>query len=146
MPQSSASDLKVVPIGKKKCKPFILEVFVASPESGYKFSLVVEKFCTSTNDPLWKLVFDLDKKNAKGRYEQIVHVSFTPQDPEEQRGAEALATQPISLETALILQKDVHRAVKALEGVENPTEAQKKQLRGAMSKVARSAAPTKVSV
>ncbi len=133
-------DLKVTAVTAKKCKPFILEVFVASPESGYKFALVVEKSCSSTNDPLWKLVFDLEKKDAKGVFQQIVHVSFTPTDPQEQRGAEALATQPISFDTALILQRDVHKAAKALEGVKNPSDAQKKKLKGAMSKAAKSAA------
>ena len=67
------ANLSVVPIGPKKCKPFILEVFVASPEAGYKFELTVEKSCTSTNDPLFKLVFDLYKKDASGVFQQIVH-------------------------------------------------------------------------
>ncbi|HEX8280986.1 MAG TPA: hypothetical protein VF551_06395 [Chthoniobacterales bacterium] len=132
-------EISVVPIGAKKCKPFILEVFVASPEAGYKFELVVEKSCTSTNDPLWKLVFDLYKKNASGTYEQIVHVSFKPVDPEERRGVEALATEPVSVDTARVLRKEVHPAAKAVAGVANPTAAQKKALREAMSKAARTA-------
>lgn len=56
------SKISVVPVGQKRCRPFILEVFVASPEAGYKFELIVEKSCTSSNDALWKLVFDLYKK------------------------------------------------------------------------------------
>lgn len=137
-------NLNVVPIGKKKCKPFILEVFVASPEAGYKFELVVEKACTSANDPLWKLVFDLYKKNASGVYEQIVHVSFKPIDPEEQRGVETLAVEPVSVDTARVLRKEVHPAAKAVAGVSSPTPAQKKKLRDAMSKAARTATEVEV--
>jgi len=138
------SNLKVVPVGAKRCKPFILEVFVASPEAGYKFALVVEKSCTSTNEALFKLVFDLFKKDASGTYEPIVHVSFTPKDAEERRGVEALAIDPVSVETARIIRKEVHPKAKVLEGVTKPTEAQKKPLGAAMSKAAKSAAPTNV--
>lgn len=132
-------NLNVVSIGAKKCKPFILEVFVASPEAGYKFELIVEKACTSTNDALWKLVFDLYKKDASGAFQQIVHVSFKPVEPEEQRGVETLALEPVSVETARVLRKEVHPAAKAIDGVSNPSAAQKKKLRDAMSKAARTA-------
>ncbi len=37
------SSISVVPIGTKVCKPFLLEVMVFSPESGYKFKVVVER-------------------------------------------------------------------------------------------------------
>lgn len=136
---SPPSNISVVAVGKKKCKPFILEVFVASPEAGYKFELIVEKICTSANEALWKLVFDLSKKNAQGVYEQIVHVSYKPTTPEEQRGVETLATEPVSVETARVLRKEVHPAAKAVEGASEPTPAQQKKLRDAMSKVARTA-------
>ncbi len=136
------SELNVVSVGKKKCKPFILEVFVASPEAGYKFELTVEKICTSTNDALWKLVFDLYKKNASGVFDQIVHVSFKPTEPTEQQGVERLATEPVSVDTARVLTKEVHPAAKAIAGVAKPTAAQRKKLHDAMSKVAK----TSVSV
>ena len=130
------SNLNVVPVGAKKCKPFILEVFVASPEAGYKFELVVEKACTRQNDPLWKLVFDLYKKDASGVYQQIVHVSFKPTEPNEQRGVENLATEPVTVETARVLRKEVHPAAKAVADVASPTPAQKKALHDALSKTA----------
>jgi hypothetical protein len=133
------SEISVVPIGKKKCKPFILEVFVASPEAGYKFELLVEKACSSDNDPLWKLVFDLYKKNTTGAFDQIVHVSFKAVDPKERRGVENLSVNPISFETASIVVKEVHPAAKAVAGVAQPTPEQKKALRNAMSKAALSA-------
>jgi hypothetical protein len=133
------ANLSVVPIGPKKCKPFILEVFVASPEAGYKFELTVEKSCTSTNDPLFKLVFDLYKKDASGVFQQIVHVSFTPTEPAEQRGVEALALEPVNVETARVLRKEVHPAAKAFAESKKPTAAQKKALHDAMSNAARKA-------
>ena len=128
--------LSVVPIGAKTCKPFILEVFVASPEAGYKFELTVEKSCTSTNDPLWKLVFDLYKKDAAGVFQQLVHVSFTPTEPDEQRGVEALALEPVNVETARVLHNEVHPAAKAYAESKKPTAAQKKALHDAMRKAA----------
>ena len=134
MPQTTVSI-----IGAKKCKPFILEVFVASPESGYRFELIVEKACSAENDPLWKLVFDLYKKGSSGEFEQIVHVSFKAIEPQEQKGAESLSVNPVSVETARVLTKEVHPAAKAIAGVNNPTPAQKKKLHDAMSKAALSA-------
>ncbi len=133
------SNFKVVPVGAKKCKPFILEVFVASPEAGYKFELVVEKACSSSNDPLWKLVFDLYKKDASGVFQQIVHVSFRPVEPDEERGVAALATEPITVETARVLRNEVHPSAKEIAASANPTPEQKKKLHDAMSKVARTA-------
>lgn len=67
----------VIKIGAKKCKPFIFEVMVYSPEAGYKAEVVVEKGCTATNDAVWKFVFDLYKKQATGDgFDQLVHVSY----------------------------------------------------------------------
>ncbi len=67
----------VVKVGAKKCKPFIFEVMVYSPEAGYKAEIVVERGCTATNDSVWKFVFDLYKKQAAGDgFDQLVHVSY----------------------------------------------------------------------
>ena len=67
----------VVKIGEKKCKPFIFDVMVYSPESGYKAEITVERGCTPTNDSVWKFVFDLYKKQATGDgFDQLVHVSY----------------------------------------------------------------------
>lgn len=131
--------ISVTTIGAKQCKPFILEVFVASPEAGYKFELLVEKACSIDNDPLWKLVFDLYKKNAAGTFDQIVHVSFRAVDPKERQGVESMSVNPISFETAKVLVEEVHPAAKAIDGVANPTDAQKAELHAAMRKAALSA-------
>jgi hypothetical protein len=63
--------------GSKKCKPFIFEVMVYSPQAGYKAQIQVERGCTATNDSVWKFVFDLYKKQATGTaFDQLVHVSY----------------------------------------------------------------------
>ena len=46
------TNISVVPIAPqgKICKPFLLEVMVFSPESGFKFKVIVERSCTPTAD------------------------------------------------------------------------------------------------
>lgn len=74
----------VVKIGEKKCKPFIVEVMVFSPESGYKIEVSVERDCTAANDSIWKIVFDLYKQKADGSgFDQLVHVSYRGKDQNE---------------------------------------------------------------
>ncbi len=74
----------VVKIGAKKCKPFILEVMIYSPKSGYKADVVVERGCTADNSSVWKFVFDLYKKNAAGTgFDQLIHVSYRGLTPAE---------------------------------------------------------------
>ena len=50
MPQGSIS---VVPVTGKVCKPFLLEVMVFSPESGFKFKVIVERSCSPEADEIW---------------------------------------------------------------------------------------------
>jgi hypothetical protein len=130
MPGSSIS---VVPIGNKVCKPFLLEVMVFSPESGYKFKVVVERSCTPDADPLWKLVFDLYRVTTKEV--QVVHVSFTTGTPVQQRTVELMASEGLKPAQATVLINEVHPAAKQIEGVAKPTAKQKQKLREAMSKV-----------
>jgi len=74
----------VTTTGVKKCKPFIFEVMVYSPEAGYKAQIVVERGCTMTNDSVWKFVFDLYKKKTTGDgFDQLVHVSYRALTKEE---------------------------------------------------------------
>jgi len=131
MPTSSTS---VVPIGTKVCKPFLVEVMVFSPESGYKFKVVVERSCTPEADPIWKLVFDLYKV-AETNEVQVVHVSFTSGTPVEQKGVQLMASEGVKPAQAEILTNEVHPAAKAVVGVKKPTAAQKKRLHDAMTKV-----------
>ncbi|MCU1333150.1 MAG: hypothetical protein JWM08_2142 [Candidatus Angelobacter sp.] len=134
-----ASSISVVPIGAKKCKPFVLQVMVFSPESGFKFEVLVEKDCSPQNDPIWKLVFDLYKKQAAGSdFDQIVHVSFTSGSTAEQKGVQSMVTQGVSTGQADALTSDVYPAAKDLDGVQTPTNQQKQALHQAMSKAATS--------
>jgi hypothetical protein len=134
-PSETASPVSIVPIGRKKCKPFLLEVMVMNPEEDFKFELLVEKGCTPDNDPIWKLVFDLYKKNSKGDFVQIVHVSYKAQNPDEAAGIEATADNGVSKKQADIAFKEVHPAAKAIgQAGDVDPDAEKKVMAG-MSKI-----------
>lgn len=117
----------------KSCQPFNLDVMVYSPEAGYKFQLSVDRSCSPTLDPIWKLIFDLYKKNEDGDFDQIVHVAFTAEAPEEQQGVQSIADNGVSNASAKVLVNNVYPAAKALDGVSNPTSEQKAALHDAMS-------------
>lgn len=132
MPASSTS---VVPLGKKICKPFLLDVMVFSPEAGFKFHVSVERDCTPTADSIWKLVFDLFKVVAGQPDVALVHVSFTSGTPVEQTALQNMATQGVAPAQADALVKNVYPATKAIVGNNNPTPAQKQAVHDAMSQV-----------
>jgi len=125
----------VVKVGKKRCRPFLLEVMVFSPEAGYKFEVAVERACTAENDALWKIVFDLYKQKRDG-FDQIVHVSFRAGTVQESEGVKRMALEGVSEKQADLLTGPVYDAAKALEGVSAPTATQKEKIRKTMSKVA----------
>jgi len=129
----AASKTSVVTIGAKVCKPFLLEVMVFSPESGYKFKVIVERSCTSDADAIWKLVFDLYKV-ADGQETQVVHVSFTAGSPVEQQGVQLMASEGVKPAQAAVLINEVHPAAKDIEGVTTPTKKQKQRLHDSMAK------------
>ena len=129
------SSTNVVPIGPKVCKPFLLDVMVFSPESGYKFHVSVERDCTPTADAIWKLVFDLYKVVAGQPDVALVHVSFTSGTPVEQQAIQNLAAQGVNQAQADKLIKKVYPATKAIAGNNNPSPAQKKAIHDAMSSV-----------
>jgi hypothetical protein len=124
----------VVVLGAKKCKPFILEVMVMIPESGYKFEVVVEKSCTPQKDVVWKLVFDLYKK-IEGEWEQIVHVSFRPGNESETKGIQMMAIDGVSIESAEILSREAFPVAKEFESA-TPTDDQKARIRSSISRAA----------
>ena len=132
MPASSTS---VVPLGKKICKPFLLDVMVFSPEAGFKFHVSVERDCTPTADSIWKLVFDLYKVVAGKPDVALVHVSFTSGTPVEQKALQNMATQGVAPAQADLLVKTVYPATKEIVGNNNPTPQQKQAVHDAMSQV-----------
>ena len=77
----------MVDTSAKICKPFVLQVMVFAPQSGFKIEVDIEKSCTPQADPIWKVVFDLYKKQQSGTdFDQLVHVSYTGATPVEQQG------------------------------------------------------------
>jgi hypothetical protein len=74
---STPGSASVVAVGAKQCKPFVIDVMVYAPQSGYKADVSIERACTATNDSIWKFVFDLYQKQATGTgFDQLVHVSY----------------------------------------------------------------------
>jgi len=118
-----SANISVVPItGKKKCKPFVLNVMVFAPEPGYKFEVLVEKSCTKKAETLWKLVFDLYKKKKTGNdFDQIVHVSYTQGDQVEAEGIRNTAIEGVNDEQSDKLVTRVHPRVKKLENAKDMT-------------------------
>ncbi|MFN2623874.1 MAG: hypothetical protein ABR611_13635 [Chthoniobacterales bacterium] len=132
MPNSSTT---VVPVGPKVCKPFLLDVMVFSPESGYKFHVSVERDCTPTADAIWKLVFDLYKVVAGQPDVALVHVSFTSGTPVEQQAVQNMAAQGVNQDQADKLINNVYPATKAVAGNTNPSPEQRQAIHDAMSSV-----------
>jgi hypothetical protein len=131
------TNISVVPIAPqgKVCKPFLLEVMVFSPESGFKFKVIVERSCTPTADPVWKLVFDL-YKIVDDKEVQIVHVSYTAGTPVESQAVATMAREGVKPDQATVLVQEVHPAARAVAGKTTPpTDEQKAALHGAMADV-----------
>ncbi len=108
--------IKITSTTTKICKPFTIEVMVFAPASGFKIEVLIEKTCTPTADPIWKIVFDLYKKQATGTaFDQLVHVSFKGGTPVEQKGIEATAANGINAKQADALVNKVGPAVLQLK-------------------------------
>jgi hypothetical protein len=130
----STSSTKVVPIGPKICKPFLLNVMVFSPEAGFKFEVSVERDCTPTADAIWKIVFDLSKVVAGSPDVLLVHVSYTSGTPVEQQNVQNMVSG-VSQAQANVLVNEVYPATKAVVDNQNPTSAQKEAIHNALSQV-----------
>jgi hypothetical protein len=139
---TSTEPIKVaLTTGPKRCKPFIIEVMVFAPASGFKIDVNIEKSCTPQADAVWKIVFDLFKRNATGDgFEQLVHVSFKGGTPVEQKGIQATAANGINDKQADVLINEAGPLVLDLKDASSMTPEQldsaKKELVAASSKVA----------
>ena len=127
--------------GPKTCKPFVIEVMVFAPASGFKIEVMIEKTCTPQADAVWKLVFDLYKKQATGTaFDQLVHVSFKGGTPVEQQGIEATAANGINPKQADALINQVGPAVLQLKDASTMSpgdlDSLKKEVVAGSSKVA----------
>jgi hypothetical protein len=126
---------KISPVGKKKCRPFVLQVSVMNPEADFKFELMVEKKCSPELDPIWKLVFDLFKKNTKGEFIQIIHVSYTAETAEESAGISATSVNGLTPKQAEVAIKEVHPGARKI-GEGTGTAADEKKVIQGMRKIA----------
>ena len=137
-----ADPLKVTATtGPKVCKPFVLEVMVFAPSSGFKIEVKIEKSCTPQADAIWKIVFDLFKKKASGDgFDQLVHVSFTGGTPVQQQGIEATAANGINDKQSDVIVNEAGPAVLDLKDAGTMTpqqlEATKQEVKAASAKIA----------
>ena len=127
--------------GAKTCKPFTIEVMVFAPASGFKIQVLIEKTCTPQADAIWKIVFDLYKRQATGTaFDQLVHVSFKGGTPVEQKGIETTAANGINPKQADVLVNEVGPAVLQLKDASTMPPADldglKKEIVAGSSKVA----------
>src|SRR6266446_4109779 len=136
-----SNGLKVTNTTVKTCRPFALQVMVFAPKSGYKIEVDIEKTCTPQADPVWKLVFDLYKKQVTGTgFDQLVHVSYTGGTPVEQQGLESTAANGINGKQADAVINRIGPAVADLENAHTMTPEQlaatKAEIKAAGSDVA----------
>ena len=123
-----------VTTGVKKCKPFLLRVMVFSPESGYKFTIEVQKACSLTNEPVWKLLFDLYKK-IDNDFVEIIGVEFVAGDPNDIEKIAAITEEGMKKGQVKAFREDVFTLVKPIgDSGKKPTAAEKKQIDATMKK------------
>ena len=133
--------IKITSTTTKRCKPFTIEVMVFAPGPGFKIEVQIDKSCTPTADAIWKIVFDLYKRQEGGTaFDQLVHVSFKGGTPVEQKGIEATAANGINPKQADVLINEVGPAVLQLKDASTmqPDElsAVKKEIVNGSSRVA----------
>jgi hypothetical protein len=105
---------------------------VFSPESGFKFKVMVERACTPEADSVWKLVFDLFRI-IDGKEVQVVHVSYTTGTPVESKAVQAMAIEGVKPAQAQALTNKVFPAAKTVVGKKKPTKKDKDTLMSAMA-------------
>ena len=113
-----------VTVGGKKCTPFQLQVKVFSPESGYKFIIEVQKACDSQNQPVWKLVFDLDKKIGTD-FQNLVSITFVAGNANDIKKVAAISDEGMTLAQVRAFRDNVYPLTKPLaDSNTKPTAAQ----------------------
>lgn len=112
----------------KKCKPFLIRVMVFSPESGYKFTIEIQKACTSSNEAVWKLLFDLYKK-IDNIFEEVVSVEFVAGDPNDIDKIAAITEEGMNRAQVRAFRENVFPLVKPLgDSGKKPTEPERKKI------------------
>lgn len=114
--------------GAKKCKPFLLRVMVFSPESGFKFTIEIQKACSSENEPVWKLLFDLYKK-IDDEFQELVSVEFVAGDPNDVTKVAAITDEGMTRPQVRAFRDNVYPLVKPFaESGKKPNASQKKKI------------------
>lgn len=121
----ATSTTKVV-LGTKKCKPFLLRVMVYSPESGYKFTIEIQKACTTKNEPVWKLLFDLYKK-TDSVFEEMVSVEFVAGDPNDIDKIAAITDEGMTRPQVRAFREKVYPLVKPFADAGGKPTAEEKE-------------------
>lgn len=114
--------------GIKICKPFLLRVMVFSPEPGFKFTIEIQKACTSQNDPVWKLLFDLYKKIGAD-FQEVVSVEFVAGDPNDIDKVAAITDEGMKRPQVRVFRENVYPLVKPFgDSGQKPSADQKKKI------------------
>lgn len=117
---------------QKKCKPFVLRVMVFSPESGYKFTIEVQKACTDKNEEVWKLLFDLAKK-IDGDFVDMVTVEFVSGDPNDIDKIATITDEGMKRAQVRAFRDNVYPLVKPFaDSAQKPDAASQKKIDAAM--------------
>lgn len=120
--------------GGKKCKPFLIRVMVFSPESGYKFTIEIQKACSSLNEPVWKLLFDLYKRIDE-QFVEIVSVEFVAGDPNDIEKIAAITDEGMKRPQVRAFRENVYSLVKPFgDAGSKPTAAEKKKIDDSVKK------------
>ncbi|MEP7253030.1 MAG: hypothetical protein ABI683_11645 [Ginsengibacter sp.] len=114
--------------GIKKCKPFLLRVMIFSPESGFKFTIEIQKACDSNNEAVWKLLFDLYKK-IDDEFQQVVSVEFVAGDPNDIDKVAAITDEGMTRPQVRAFRDNVYPLVKPFsDSLKPPSAADKKKI------------------
>ena len=128
----------IITTGAKKCKPFLLRVMIFSPESGYKFTIEIQKACNSSNEPIWKLLFDLYKK-IEGEFEEVVSVEFVAGDPNDIDKVAAITEDGMKRSQVRAFRDNVYPLVKPFgDSGQTPSAAEKKKIDESVKKAVNS--------
>jgi len=120
--------------GGKKCTPFLIRVMVFSPESAYKFTVEIQKACSSQNEAIWKLLFDLYKKNDD-EFVELVSVEFIAGDPNDIKKVAAITDEGMKRPQVRAFRDNVYPLVKPFaDSGSKPNATQKKTIDSAVKK------------
>jgi hypothetical protein len=110
-----------------KCTPFLLRVMVYSPESGYKFTIEIQKACTASNEAVWKLLFDLYKKDEGiSTFTELISVEFIAGTPDDITRVAAITEEGMKHPQVKAFRDNVYPLVKPFgdAGIEPSLEEQ----------------------